>query len=737
MSPDPEFLVQVAAPLPVDTLFTYRVPPALADRIAVGRRVLAPFRNTIRAGFIVSIYTSGPLPKSIKEVMDIPDEPPYFNASLWEFLKWAADYYMLPVGLLLKTALPRGADRKSSPWAILMPEGRKCLGERLPADFLRKGSAPLKDLKDSIGAKIAEEACAKGWIAVEERIARPRVTLKRQELPELIECGARPAEIERVTLTDEQRIAYLRVRDALEQGEYKPFLLHGVTGSGKTEVYIEAIRDALRLGRRALVLVPEIALTPQLARRFLRRLGAGIALYHSGLTPAQRTDEWRRIAAGRVNVVIAARSGVFVPLDKIGIIIVDEEHDPSYKQEDACPYHARDLALARGKLEGATVVLGSATPSFESWVNAQRGRFERLELTSRRHGGTLPPVRLVDLRKQDMFTSHRFLSPPLLQAMRETLARGEQVILFLNRRGFDTIVQCRACGRVFKCPNCDVTLIHHKGAEQLRCHLCGHSQPPPRMCPQCKGGDLFFGGFGGEKLEERLEELFPDARVARLDSDSTAKRGELERIIEGIRNRTIDILVGTQMIVKGHDFPGVSLVGVLWGDLSLHFPDFRAAERTFQMLTQAAGRTGRKTDSGRVLLQTFDPDHSALRHAAAHDYEGFFEEESELRKELAYPPYGHLALIRVEGTNEDLVEEAAVRIGRAARFSKSKSADVLILGPASAPRKKAVGKHRWRLLLKCASRPPLRALARSLKHEGYFKGGRVNITLDIDPVDML
>lgn len=737
MSADTGMLIQVAAPLPVDTLFTYHAPEEFVDRVKIGRRALVPFGKKIRAGFIVSVHTSGMVPKTIKDVIDIPDEPPYFGQTLWDFLKWAANYYMLPVGLLLKTALPQGADRKSKPWAILTVEGRKWFGEGLPEDFARKGATPWNDLKDALGEKAAEDARKKGWIAVEERIVRPRVVLKREELPELLDGGGPGVSGEDVTLTPEQQAAYYRVRAAVEEGGFKPFLLHGVTGSGKTEVYIEAIRDALRLGRQALVLVPEIALTPQLARRFLRRLGGGIALFHSGLTPAQRMDEWRRMSAGRVNVVIAARSGIFAPLERIGIIIVDEEHDPSYKQEDGRPYHARDLALARAKLEGACVVLGSATPSFESFVNSQRGRLERLELTSRPHGGGLPKVRLVDLREKTGAFSNRFLTPPLMTAMRETLARKEQTILFLNRRGFDTIVQCRACGHVCKCPNCDVTLIHHKSMQRLRCHLCGYSQLAAPVCPQCNGDLWYFGGLGTQKLVEQLEAIFPAARIARLDRDSTAKRGELEAIIEGVRDRLIDILVGTQMIVKGHDFPGVSLVGVLWGDLSLHFPDFRAGERTFQMLTQAAGRTGRETDSGLVLLQTFDPDHSAVRHAMTHDYAGFFEEESEFRRELQYPPFGHLILIRAEGNNEARVEETAVRIGRAARMIKGESHDVLILGPAPAPRKKIVGRHRWQILLKAGARGPLRSLAEELKKEGYLKGGVVKITLDIDPVDML
>jgi primosomal protein N' (replication factor Y) len=597
-----------------------------------------------------------------------------------------------------------------------------------------------KDLDAVLSPAVVDDALQRGWLRIEERMARPRTSLRKKILPGILDpAGAHTIRQDDLPeLTPDQVRVVGTVSESIESGGFHSFLLFGVTGSGKTEVYLRAIHDTLKQGKRALVLVPEIALTPQLARRFLRRLGGGVGLFHSGLTPAQRLDEWRRIRSGQVNVVIAARSGIFAPMSDLGLIVVDEEHDPSYKQEDSCPYNARDMALARGKLENAVVVLGSATPSFETFVNAQRGKITRLDLPTRYHGGPLPPVELVDLtasREKDVARS--FFTPRLMQAIRATLDRKEQVVLFLNRRGFDTFAQCRSCGTVFKCPNCDISLTHHKRARTLRCHLCGFARSAPPLCPQCSGEKLFFGGVGTQKVEETLVAAFPDARVERLDRDSTRRREELESILDRFRRKEIDILAGTQMIVKGHDFPGISLVGVLCGDQSLHFPDFRAGERTFQMLTQVAGRTGRENDTGRVILQTFDPNHDAIQCAAGHAYERFFELDAALRRELLYPPFGHLILVRVEGNNEGRVQTRAVKIGRAARLLKGDSREVMILGPAPSPRKKKVGRFRWQVLFKAGTRNPVRGLVRRLMEEGHLKASGVKIIIDVDPVDLL
>lgn len=744
---DSNELINVAIPLPVSGPFTYRLPEPLAGRARIGSRVFVPFRNKIRAGFVVPGPAYGDAPDDIRDVVDVPDEPLYLTETLWDFIRWLADYYLLPTGVVLRTALPPGSDRRSRPWALLTAEGRRCAHARaesadvaLPPKLLRSGSMLLRELSEAIGEESVSEAISMGWLRIEERIARPRASLWKQRLPELLEpAGVRSTVAEEPpVLTADQANAFQQVAEAVEHGGFKPFLLFGVTGSGKTEVYLRAIEKTLAQAKRALVLVPEIALTPQLARRFLRRFGGGVALYHSGLTPAQRLDEWRRIRAGLVNVVIAARSGIFVPLNDLGLIVVDEEHDPSYKQEDSCPYNARDMALTRGKLERACVILGSATPSFESFVNAARGRIRRLDLPSRHHGGGLPSVEIVDLKAVKPHEKKgAFLTSTVVKSIQAALENRDQVVLFLNRRGFDTFSQCRSCGHVFRCPNCDVSLTHHKRARDLRCHMCGFSRAAPPLCPQCEGANMFFGGAGTQKVEELVSALFPEARIERLDSDSTRRRDDLEGILERFRRHEIDILTGTQMIVKGHDFPGIALVGVLCGDLSLHFPDFRAAERTFQMITQVAGRTGREKDSGRVILQTFDPDHTAIRHAASHAYETFFESESELRRELMYPPFGHLILIRVEGNSEKRVEDKAIAIGRAARLIKGDSGEVTILGPAPAPRRKLLGRFRWQILFKGPERRQVRELVRNLAAGRHLKGHGLRIVVDVDPVDML
>jgi primosomal protein N' (replication factor Y) len=742
-----EQLIDVSIPLPLEGPFTYRVPEGLVSRAQMGRRILVPFRNKIRAGFIVGPPSGDRLQGAIKDAVDIPDEEPYLTPQLWAFIRWVADYYLLPTGLVLKAALPPGSNTRSRPWVILTPEGRRWLeenrgGEGFPfqSRLLKTGVIPRKDLEECVSSGRLEQAIEKGWLRIEERIARPRTTLHKKHLPGLLDpVGSADCRTEMFPdPTPDQGAAIERIGSALSAGGFHPFLLFGVTGSGKTEVYLRLIAEALKEGKSALVLVPEIALTPQLARRFLRRLGGGVGLFHSGLTPSQRLDEWRRIRSGRINVLIATRSGIFAPMNNLGLIVVDEEHDPSYKQEDSCPYNARDMALARAKLANICVVLGSATPSFETFVNAQRGKLTRVDLPSRHHGGGLPTVELIDLKTcRDKEIKKTLLTPQLIHAIRETLAGKEQVVLFLNRRGFDTFVQCRSCGHVFKCPNCDISLTHHKKAKDLRCHLCGFSTAAPPLCPQCSGGNLFFGGIGTQKVEEELASLFPEARVERLDRDSTRPREKLESLLDRFRKKQIDILTGTQMIVKGHDFPGIALVGVLCGDLSLHFPDFRAGERTFQMLTQVAGRTGRESDSGRVILQTFDPNHEAIRYAAFHAYEEFFESDSILRRELLYPPFGHLILVRVEGNSEKQVEKKAVKIGRAARLLKGPSKEVMILGPAPSPRKKIVGRFRWQILFKAASRGPLRDLIKALAQEGDFKGHGLKVIVDVDPIDLL
>jgi primosomal protein N' (replication factor Y) (superfamily II helicase) len=737
----------VAIPIPVDMTFTYRLPDRFLGQDLFGRRMLVPFRKKIRAGFIVE-DSSEPFQKDeLLEGIDIPDEPPFLTRDLWHFIRWIAKYYMIPVGTVLRTALPPGSNRKSKPWAIITEEGRRRLqaevmdGKLDPGKkFIKSGYIPLAELETILGSDAFKKARSMGWFNVEERIARPIAAFRKRPFPELLTSSKSTdhSSTRTIKLTDDQAAAVSALSKSTNDGGFKPYLLFGVTGSGKTEVYLRAIEETLQRGQKALLMVPEIALTVQSARKFISYLGGPVSLFHSGLTPAQRLDEWRKIISGNVSVVIGTRSSVFVPMDNLGIIIVDEEHDLSYKQEDSCPYNARDMALARGKLCGARVVLGSATPSLESYENTIRGKIDRISLPSRYHGGLLPKVEIVDMKThKDGEHMAALLSKDLIEAIDETLSQDRQALIFLNRRGFDTYAQCRSCGYVFKCINCDVTLTHHKSLRQLRCHLCGTVIPAPPLCPECSGDKLHFGGVGTQKIEEVLSEIFPRARIERLDRDSVGRTGELEGILDRFGRREIDILLGTQMLVKGHDYSGISLVGILCADFSLHFPDFRSAERTFQMITQVAGRTDRDGDGGKVILQTFDPNNETIKLASSQEYELFFENESVFRKELSYPPHGHLILLRIEGRFESRVETAAKQICRAIRLSVGESEDVMVLGPAPSPRKKAEGKYRWQVLLKGLERRPLRNAVQSLLNDGWLKFPGTRVTLDVDPQELI
>jgi primosomal protein N' (replication factor Y) (superfamily II helicase) len=740
-------LVNISFPLPLEGPYTYIVPDRMVDMVGFGRRVLAPFGKKIRAGFIVGINPENPIDIELKELHDIPNEEPCFDENWWDFITWVSRYYMTPTGLVLKTAIPVGFERRSEPWVKFSKAGKEWLGSLtlpdgqlvLPKPF-RSDLVSYKKLVSKIGKRNVLEAFRLGLVEKEERIAaiklsRLSVGLAQDEPDSNEDLSPNyPGE-----LTSDQALACASIIESINTGGYAPHLLFGVTGSGKTEVYLRSIEQTLQKGMRALTLVPEIALTPQSADRILKRFGRNISLFHSGITDAQRALEWRRIMSGEARVVVATRSGIFTPIPNLGIIIVDEEHDTSYKQEESCPYNARDLALVRAKLQGICVVLGSATPSFETFENATRGKIRRLDLPSRYHGGPLPSVQVVDLKGsgKGRQTSKNFLTQPLLTEIRDSLERNSQVVLFLNRRGFDTFAQCQECGHLFRCPNCDISLIHHKKAQDLRCHLCGFSQTAPPLCPKCKGSKLYFSGIGTQKVEEELIKLFPEVRIERFDKDSTGKKNQLEDILKRFRNREIDVLIGTQMIVKGHDFPGISLVGILFGDASLNFPDFRASEKTFQLLTQVAGRTGRDLDPGKVILQTFVTDHEVIRLSAKHDYEEFFHQESELRRELCYPPYGHLVLIKAQSSNENRTQDKAFKIAQMARALKADIPDVMILGPAPCPRRKMIGKFRWQIMLKSPDRSAVRKMTEALIDQGLLEGSGVQVFLDIDPIELM
>ncbi|HEY5948361.1 MAG TPA: primosomal protein N' [Kofleriaceae bacterium] len=517
----------------------------------------------------------------------------------------------------------------------------------------------------------------------------------------------------------------------------KPFLLHGVTGSGKTEVYLRVIARALEAGKTALVLVPEISLTPQLAARFRARFGDKVAILHSGMTEQARLGEWSRLHRGEAVIAVGARSAVFAPLSNIGVIVVDEEHDGSFKQDESPRYHARDVALVRAQRAGAVCVLGSATPSLESHAHCERGQYRRLVLTQRPTARPMPEVQIIDLRTH-MPDGDAFLSSPLRHAIGETLARGDQTILFLNRRGFSTFVLCRGCGHAFRCKFCSVSMTYHKHTDRLSCHYCGDQMRIPDTCPSCGGKDTIVRkGLGTEKVADAVAAEFPKARVARLDRD-VASGAKIEAVLSRVARREVDILVGTQMVTKGHDFPGVTLVGVLCADTGLNVPDFRSSERTFQLLAQVAGRAGRGDRLGRVIVQTYRPGSPAVTCAAAHDYESFFAAESASRAELMYPPHGRLIAVRIDGSNPGEVAQTAQRLAQVAEAVAQRPENanqVEIRGAVPAPIEKLRNRTRWQIWLRSSDRPALRRVARSLL--AVDVGSKVRVALDVDPISTL
>jgi primosomal protein N' (replication factor Y) len=545
---------------------------------------------------------------------------------------------------------------------------------------------------------------------------------------------ALPAPATSVTLNGDQQRAVDALLAALGQG-FASFLLHGVTGSGKTEVYLRVIAAVRAAGRGALVLVPEIALTPQLAARFRARFGEDVAVLHSALPARERLEAWRRLRAGEVGIALGARSAVFAPVRALGVVVVDEEHDPSFKQEEGVRYHGRDLAVVRAQQAGALAILGSATPSLESAYNVQRGRFVGLSLPARATPRPLPEVSIVDLRR-DPPGPDGLLSAPLAEALGATLAAGEQSILFLNRRGFSTVVLCRACGEVVRCGSCVVSMTYHRGRARLVCHYCGRTQPVPETCPSCRSPRLERLGTGTERVEAVVRERFPDARVARLDRDTAGSGAarELEAILRRMHAGEIDLLVGTQMVTKGHDFPGVTLVGVLQPDQGTNLPDFRAAERTFQLLEQVAGRAGRGDRPGRVIIQSYKPEHEAIAAAARHDYEGFVRQELEARRETDYPPFSRIVVLRLDAEDEAQARAGAAAAAEAARAAGG--AAVRVRGPAEAPLARLRGRSRWQVWLYAHDRSALAATARAAARAAR-PGGDLRLSVDVDPQSVL
>lgn len=629
-------------------------------------------------------------------------------------------------------SLAPGVDAEAAARGPLVRAPRRAAVLRM----LAEGPLALPDLEArSPGSSAALRAlAAEGFVRIEVRTARRDV------------LGAPLETAGRVDLSPEQAEATAVLRAAVRERHAETFLLHGVTGSGKTEVYLQAIDEALRSGRQALVLVPEITLTHQIVARLRARFGDALAVLHSGLTPGERLEQWELLREGSTPIAVGARSALFAPLGRLGVIVIDEEHDAAYKNEEGFRYHARDLAARRAAHAHCPLVLGSATPAIETRFAADRGRIRRLVLPHRIGGRPLPAVELVDLERERAMTPRGrklILSKPLRQALAETLAAGGQSILLLNRRGFSTKIFCFECGFAERCKHCDITLVFHAADGCLRCHYCGFEAKPADQCAKCAAPETALLGIGTERLEEEVRARFSDARIARLDRDTASRRGGTEAILRALREGHIDILVGTQMVAKGHDFPGVLLVGVVAADLGLHLPDFRAAERSFQLLAQVAGRAGRGTTPGRVLVQTFVPEHYAVRPVRDHDYEAFYAEELGHRAALGYPPFGRLVHVLVSATEVDRASAAAQRLAAVAYESGASAAGdgvrtvVELLGPAPAPIARLRDRFRFQLLLKGTSDAPLLEVARSIAREAARLPSGVTASVDVDPVSML
>jgi primosomal protein N' (replication factor Y) len=587
---------------------------------------------------------------------------------------------------------------------------------------LHPGSHNLKDLEGTV--KNASPAA--------RSLARKRlVTLKAE--PVAIRTGPVRAPH---ALNTAQQLAFTQIRSAIEGRHFQAFLLHGVTGSGKTEVYLNCIEAVLAQGRGALLLVPEIALTPAMAGQFFSRFPDRVAILHSAFSDIERLEQWRRIRSGAASVVVGTRSGVFAPVRDLGLIVVDEEHDGSYKQEETPRYNGRDVAVVRGQAAGACVVLGSATPSLETRYNAQTGKYKLVELPARIEERPMPSVKLIDMRQEFLETRQQAtFSRKLLEALDARLESGEQAIILLNRRGFSNFVACRACGERVQCINCSVTLTFHKRDRRLLCHYCGYAQKPPSVCPRCASDHIYFLGLGSERVEEELHRDFPKARVARLDRDTVAGKRQYETILHGFREHDYDILVGTQMIAKGHDIPNVTLVGVISADIGLGMPDFRAAERSFQLLTQVAGRAGRGTVPGTVLIQTINPDHYAIRLAAAHDYAAFYEKELNFRRAMHYPPFSAMANILVRSERKEMALRMSTEL---AHLMTPPPEKLKVLGPAEAPVPRLQNEYRYQFLIKAASRKALNALLQQIRCFALeHKWGPTALTIDVDPLSLM
>jgi primosomal protein N' (replication factor Y) len=813
---------QVAVPVHLRKLFTYRLPMSMRTAARVGSRVMVQLGPKPTAAYIVDLLprlrTGTSLVESeIKDIQELLDVDPPLTPEVLELTRWVADYYSAPWGEVLRAALPAGINASVEQAIAITDQGRELLKSQLSVET---GGVKLRGLQllgnegeIEIGAFVARTGLTRipKWLrelendglvsrsyrtrSLQTRAKRRRavrlirsltdedarvskaqlrvvetLSTSQEEMPiadliraahvsesairTLIKRGvveefevelrrdplgtAELPEAEDLKLTDAQEAVRRKIDLKIRSNQFAPILLHGVTGSGKTEVYIRAMRAALAMNRGAMMLVPEIALTPILSRRLRAHFGDEIAIFHSSLSKGERFDEWSRLRSGTARVVLGTRSAVFAPVKNLGVIIIDEEQDASYRQEESPFYHARDSAIVRAQKESAVVVLGTATPSLESFHNAQAGKYEYLRLPDRIANRPLARAELIDMR--EVFKHRKkpaVFSDELLTAIEQTHARGEQTIILLNRRGYSSFILCRSCGESIECPNCDVTLTYHRSDSILVCHYCNYRQRSPSQCPNCTSKYIYYVGEGTEQIEEILRRRFPRLRIGRIDRDTKSRRHEFEQTLLDFGRREIDLLVGTQMLAKGHDFHNVTLVGVVSVDAGLALPDFRAAERTFQLITQVAGRAGRGDLPGRVLIQTYHPNHYALKHATKQDYQGFYDEEIRHRRNHGYPPFVALALFLVRNKDSararGIAQELRNHLNQANRDHACR-----ILGPAPAPFARLRGDYRIQLLMKSRSRKQMRAVIdQALKNFEEAGNDARSVTLEIDPVSMM
>jgi len=724
--------------------FDYSVPEPLAGEVEPGRRVRVPLGrgNRMVTGYCVRLETkpTASLGRPLKPLADVVDRRRLLSPSMLRLTEWIAEHYLCDLGQVLEAVVPAGVraqagTRLTTMFFVDSETAAKLDQLELPkkqAHVIRAlaagGPMTAVELGRAAGCTRApiDSLRRKGLI----RAKTERATAERPSPPE-------PARQPHLTLNPDQQAALRTILDAMNSREHRTMLIHGVTGSGKTEVYIQAIQEVVHFGRQAIVLVPEISLTPQTVERFRARFPQ-VAVLHSHLSDAERHWQWQQIADGGVQAVVGARSAVFAPVPNLGLMILDEEHETTFKQETAPRYHARDVALQRCSAEGVPLVLGSATPSLESWHRAQLGRYELVEMPRRVFDRPLPAVGTLDL-KDDAHTrfSRGSISRNLHQAMHQALGEGGQVILLLNRRGFSTHIQCPACGLVFDCPECAIALTHHRAEEIALCHYCDYQVPAPNECPECGFRGIRYSGQGTQRLEAEVRARFPDYRAIRMDTDAMRGRQAHERALAAFRSGEVQILLGTQMIAKGLDFPNVTLVGVINADTALHLPDFRAAERTFQLVTQVAGRTGRGEKGGRVLVQTCNPDHPAIIAAARHDYAAFAAGELPARKMLGYPPFAGMVRLVVRGPAEEVTGEFAGQLGRRLiECLKESDSAARVLGPAPAPFSKLRGKYRFQIMALGPNGEKLREAVRKATAD-LKPTENVQWIVDVDPVDML